>query len=122
MGRYYDGDINGKFWFGVQSSAVGERFGCYDNSTNYVNYYTEDLEACQNEIKKIEKTLGEYKEKFDEFFDENTRYNDEMLVNYFGLSKNEIRKLLSEYADLYFGKKLEKCLIEQGYCEFSAEF
>ena len=27
MGRYYDGDIEGKFWFGIQSSADGEFFG-----------------------------------------------------------------------------------------------
>ena len=27
MGRYYSGDIEGKFWFGVQSSTDGEFFG-----------------------------------------------------------------------------------------------
>ena len=27
MGRYYSGDISGKFWFGVQCSADGENFG-----------------------------------------------------------------------------------------------
>jgi len=27
MGRYYDGDISGKFWFGVQSSDAADRFG-----------------------------------------------------------------------------------------------
>ena len=30
MGRYYDGDIEGKFWFAVQSSDDGEFFGAKD--------------------------------------------------------------------------------------------
>ena len=28
MGRYYEGDIEGKFWFGVQSSDDADFFGC----------------------------------------------------------------------------------------------
>ena len=27
MGRYYSGDIEGKFWFAVQSSNAADRFG-----------------------------------------------------------------------------------------------
>ena len=27
MGRYYDGDISGELWFGVQSSDAADRFG-----------------------------------------------------------------------------------------------
>ncbi len=27
MGRYYSGDIEGKFWFAVQSSYAADRFG-----------------------------------------------------------------------------------------------
>ena len=30
MGRHYDGDIEGKFWFAVQSSDDGEYFGAID--------------------------------------------------------------------------------------------
>lgn len=30
MGRYYSGDIEGKFWFGVQSSHDGEFFGAIE--------------------------------------------------------------------------------------------
>ena len=28
MGRYYNGDIEGKFMFAVQSSTSADRFGC----------------------------------------------------------------------------------------------
>ena len=37
MGRYYEGDIDGKFWFGVQSSSDADYFGV-DN----INYYHPD--------------------------------------------------------------------------------
>jgi len=30
MGRYYNGDITGKFWFGVQSSSPMEQFGAVE--------------------------------------------------------------------------------------------
>ena len=38
MGRYYDGDIEGKFWFAVQSSDDGEHFGSEECSSNIIEY------------------------------------------------------------------------------------
>ena len=37
MGRYYDGDISGKFWFAVQSSNAPARFGGNEFEPNYIN-------------------------------------------------------------------------------------
>jgi hypothetical protein len=43
MGRYYSGDIEGKFWFGVQSSMVAsDRFGCHESEPDHVDYYVEE--------------------------------------------------------------------------------
>jgi len=44
MGRYYNGDIDGKFMFAVQSSDSGERFGAIEEDSGYINYviYRED--------------------------------------------------------------------------------
>ena len=39
MGRYYDGDIEGKFWFAVQSSDDGEFFGSEEQTSNQIEYY-----------------------------------------------------------------------------------
>ena len=39
MGRYYEGDIEGKFWFAVQSSDDGEHFGAEEQGSNYIEYY-----------------------------------------------------------------------------------
>jgi len=41
MGRYYEGDIEGKFWFGVQSSDDGEFFGAEAQESNYIDYYVD---------------------------------------------------------------------------------
>ena len=36
MGRYYNGDIEGKFWFGVQSSDDGDFFGSKGEEPNHI--------------------------------------------------------------------------------------
>ena len=41
MGRYYDGDIEGKFMFAVQSSTAADRFGS-EGFNNYVDYYFDE--------------------------------------------------------------------------------
>ena len=107
MGRYYHGDIEGKFWFAVQNSNVGERFGCKEDR-NSIHYYTEDLKTAQKEIKKIKKNLGEWLPKL-------------VLGRYEEIPKDQIEYLISEYADLGFGEQLIECLKEQGYCSFEAE-
>ena len=121
MGRYYNGDIEGKFWFGVQSSTVGERFGCVEQDAGYIDYYTDDIETCKEELERIEKEHGEDLDKFQKFFDDLEKlgkhgYNDQMLIE----AGCDLSKL-SEYADYHFGKKLLECLEKNGECNFTAE-
>ena len=58
MGRYYEGDIDGKFWFAVQSSDDGEFFGAEEQESNWIDYYV-DKEIFEeiNGIKKCKKEL-----------------------------------------------------------------
>ena len=118
MGRYYSGDIEGKFWFAVQSSVAADRFGVIHTEPNYVEYYfdEEDLPSVEEEIKAIEDGLGDKLQVIEKFFEENQSYNDEMLEE-IGITKND----LSEFADLHLGKKISKCIKEKGKCEFDAE-
>ena len=118
MGRYYSGDIEGKFWFAVQSSIAADRFGVSHNEPNYVEYYYEedDLEGVEEEIKNIEEGLGDKLQLIDKFFDEHDSYNDVMLTDA-GITKEE----LSEYADLRLGRKIRDCIKETGCCSFTAE-
>lgn len=122
MGRYYTGDIDGKFWFGVQPSDDADFFGVTGEQPSELIYYfdEEDKENIEDGIKKCLEAMGEYKEKLDDFFKQNNGYKDEMLEK-FGIPREDIRRLLSWYARLELGEKILKCVKENGSCEFTAE-
>jgi len=120
MGRYYDGDISGKFWFGVQMSNAADRFGSRGYEPNYIEYHFDEdnLEDCEKEIKAIEDKLGDKLNLLEEFFNKPDRYGftrDEI----YGLGATD--KDLEEYADLELGRKIRNCIKEKGYCDFTAE-
>ena len=118
MGRYYSGDIDGKFWFALQSSDCADRFGVTGEQPQTLEYYfsEDDLEGVEEEIKNIEDDLGDKIKVIDEFFEKNNGYNDQMLKEA-GITTEELR----DYADLGMGKKIRDCIKEQGYCSFTAE-
>jgi hypothetical protein len=123
MGRYYSGDINGKFWFGVQASNAADRFGSIGHEPSYIEYHfsDHDLHEVEAEIKRIEDTLGDKITVIENFF-KSLRDSGR-----FGYKDNDLQELgindddLSEYADLRLGKQIRDCIKEQGYCEFTAE-
>ena len=118
MGRYYSGDINGKFWFALQSSNAASRFGGYENSPSVIEYsfYEEEhLEGIEAEIKAIEDDLGEKLSVIENFFEDNNGYNDEMIKPYFTTEQ------LRDYADLLLGREIRDYVKEHGQCNFDAE-
>jgi len=121
MGRYYDGDIEGKFWFGIQASNDGEYFGAEAQETQVIPYYTKNLELAKNGIDKCIVELGVYKEQFDDFFSKNDIWSKERLAECLNVSIKKITKLLVWYARLELGEKIYKCIKEKGYCSFDAE-
>lgn len=118
MGRYYSGDIEGKFWFAVQSSDDASFFGGVYSEPNYLDYFFEegDLDDIKEGLAKCKKELGENKKKLDDFFKKNNGYNDDMLIKA-GLDP----KLIEWYARLELGKKIYKCVKKNGSCSFEAE-
>jgi len=127
MGRYYQGDIEGKFWFGVQSSDAADRF----NPTNN-EYAAEDGEICYEfsrendladiieELTNIEETIGGVAmKKLDDFFDETNGYNDTIMKKHGVLDMWNEHK--TNYADYYLGIKIRDYLKEHSYCAFTAE-
>ena len=118
MGRYYSGEIEGKFWFGIQSSIAADRFGVSHNEPNYVEYcYSEeDLEGVVDEIKVIEDSLGDKLGIIEKFFEGKISYSDNDLEA-IGIFHDD----LSEYADLKLGIQIRDCIIENGGCTFDAE-
>ena len=124
MGRYYTGDIEGKFWFAVQSSTDASFFGADSYEPNYVNYHfekDEHLEMVENGIKECEDVLGKNKKTLDKFFSENNGYNDEMIVEQTNIKKENIGRLLKWYARLRLGIKIRDYLKDHDECNFEAE-
>lgn len=118
MGRYYSGDIEGKFWFGVQSSTAADRFGVSHQEPNYVDYYYEenDLPKVEAEIARIIEELGDKLQAIEDFFNSTNGYTDKQLEDA-GITGNA----LSEYADLQLGIQIRDCIINNGACNFQAE-
>ena len=113
MGRYYDGDISGKFMFAVQSSNAADRFGSAGYN-NYLDYYFDDEHLPT--IKEELETLKPAWDKVTEFFkDRNSWTNDEQEEA--GITDQEMR----DFADYQLGKKIEECIKKEGHCSFSAE-
>lgn len=129
MGRYYDGDISGKFWFAVQSSYAPARFGGEEYEPNYINYYfgEEQLKEVKTELERIEEILGEDLKRLQHFFDNNNGYNEQMIIDWYKDHFNEkldehcVKELLVEYADYELGMKISNCIKENGECNINAE-
>lgn len=124
MGRYYYGDIEGKFWFGIQSSDAADRFGVRGNEPQYLEYYfdTENLQDVQDELKRIEDGLGNLFAKLYAWYNNGVTTGHTEIKDYLGIDdEKEIRRLIAEYADWELGKKIEQQILENGECSFTAE-
>ena len=113
MGRYYNGDIEGKFMFAVQSSAAADRFGSIGYN-NYLSYYfdEEHLDTINKELEELQ----EAHDKVAKFFENRDSWNNEERDKA-GLTQQD----MSDYADYVLGNKIKDCIIEQGDCSFEAE-
>ena len=122
MGRYYNGDIEGKFMFAVQSSDDADFFGVQGQEA-YLHYYfdKDHMSTIDKGIKTCTDTLGSWNEKLDKFFKENNGYNDEMLEKQIGLIQNKSKEVLTWYARLQLGRQIKKCVEETEQCSFQAE-
>jgi hypothetical protein len=114
MGRYYSGDIEGKFMFAIQDSDAADQFGSEGCQPNLLEYWFDEYH-----IPQIKERLSELKAKIGgkmEIIDNLVTYNDEELAK-LGLTRED----LSNYADYNLGNKILKCVEEKGQCSFTAE-
>jgi len=131
MGRYYSGDIEGKFWFGVQTSDDANYFGgveveIEDEESEDVlsmDYFftTEDMEDINAGIKECENNLGVFKEKIDEYLENKAGYNDVLMANDLGVTVKELGGHLEQYARLKLGNQIKECVERTGKCDFTAD-
>jgi len=103
MGRYYSGDINGKFMFAVQPSDAGERFGATEQETYLIEYSVnrEQYDKIEKELESILKTGSV--DKVNKMFDDHNSYNDETMKEY-NVSSNDLK----QYADYRLGLKMKE--------------
>lgn len=103
MGRYYNGDIEGKFWFAVQPSDAGERFGAVEIEPYYIKYGIE-RESYKDIVKELDNIKSRSQiDKVDAMFKIVRAYGDDTLKEY-GVTKKDI----SEYADYELGMQIKK--------------
>lgn len=123
MGRYYNGDINGKFWFAIQASDDASFFGGEVLEPNTIEYgfVEDDLDSIKEGLSKCSKALGENEKKLDTYFEENNGYNDRELSKYLEVTEEKLNGLLKWYARKELGQKILECVEEQGSCYFDAE-
>jgi hypothetical protein len=121
MGRYYSGDIYGKFWVGVQSSDDGEFFGAEAQEPSTVAYYAHDIEAAEEGLRVCDKELGAHKLALDDFFASCTAYNDATLAKALGVSQPQAARLLMWYARRELGVKIRDRIRDKDGCWFDAD-
>lgn len=102
MGRYYNGDIEGKFMFGVQGSDAGERFGAFEQESGYINYCV-NRESYSDIVVELETIRSKgHVERVEKMFEKESGWNDTIMKKY-GVSDID----MSEYADYKMGKQIK---------------
>jgi len=129
MGRYYHGDIEGKFWVAVQSSDDADHFGVTGEFPQMLEYYFDEdnLDDIKKGLSMCYKNLGVNQERLDQFFKDNDGYNNHMIIEYFKekfdveIKDKDVQKMLEWYARKHLGVKILECVEKTGQCRFEAE-
>ncbi len=128
MGRYYTGDIEGKFAFGVQTSNAADQFGFEGVSPSYIEYYfsRHNIPEIKARLKELEESFEEYKTPilaYIDLFGSKPYEQDIPLSTYLERAGMKLLKdeKLSNYFDYSLGRQILQCIEEQGECNFSAE-
>ena len=128
MGRYYSGDIEGKFAFGVQSSTAADRFGVMGRTPGFIEYdfNEQDIPHLKAELEIIEESFGEHKTAIMVYhdLDGNDEESQTQTIKQF-LDKSELPDMSSakwsDYYDYTIGRKILDCINQHGFCVFQAE-
>lgn len=128
MGRYYTGDIEGKFAFGVQASDAADQFGVEGQTPQCLEYYfrTDDIPEVKARLTELEESFGKYKTPilaYIDLFGCKPYEQDIPLSTYLERAGMKLLKdeKLSNYFDYSLGRQILQCIEEQGECNFSAE-
>lgn len=126
MGRYYWGDIEGKFWFAVQPSNDPTFFGGQhhindDSGFHHFTFKKGEIPFIDVMLNVCVEQLGDNKEKLDAFFSNNDSYTYERLAKELSVNEEQVRPILSWYARLLLGLKIWTHLKDHDTCVFTGE-
>ena len=123
MGRYINGDINRKLWFGIQDSSAADRFGVTGHQPEelYYHFDIDSLPGIYQELSNIATNLGSNLILLHKFFKDNSGYTDEKVAEYLGVEIDVVQKILKDYADFELGLEIAEAVRTTGQCEFTAE-
>ena len=135
MGRYYDGDIEGKFWFGIQSSDDADFFGSTGFAPEYLEYYFDEAhkEKIEHGLAQCLDHLGSKKQALDDFFKTSSGYTQEQMCEVLDVPVPNTSMSLEErnnskynyylmwYARYELGKKILDRVKSDKFCSFRAE-
>jgi|11_taG_2_1085331.scaffolds.fasta_scaffold20291_4 hypothetical protein len=112
MGRYYNGDIQGKFMFAVQSSDAADRFGSLGYTPDVIHYHFDE-----EHLPKINAELKKLKDAYDKVA---KLYADDKIVSVYDEPSITHQDLI-DYADYNLGNQIKQCVEDNGYCFFESE-
>lgn len=129
MGRYYNGDIEGKFWFGVQDSTDPEFFGMEEQPKYSIDYFIDEerIEVIKEGLQECIEKLRRDHAKLNKFFNQTNGYNDDMIIDWYKkqygqeIGKHDVAIKLEWLARYGLGKKIYRKVKELGYCGLEAE-
>jgi hypothetical protein len=119
MGRYYSGDIDGKFWFATQSSNDADFFGVTGYKPEKLEYDFEEehLDLINEGINKCLKEIGVKRGKIFKWFKKEDNLNPYKMEEGI-IPKNTSHEWL---ARLELGMRILKSVEATGGCYFEAE-
>tara|TARA_R110002020_G_C16006691_1_gene750728 strand:+ start:22 stop:402 length:381 start_codon:yes stop_codon:yes gene_type:complete len=125
MGRYYWGDIEGKFGFAIQSSNDADFFGVTGYQPNILNYEFEkdDLDKVNEGIKKCkeENLIVKHLDKYNEITKDENYINHGTTSSQLGINEDTFRNFLTWNARLHLGLQIKESIETKGQCYFEAE-
>ena len=121
MGRYYYGDIEGKFAFAIQPSTAPEDF--LGAEPVRITYSWSGKDEIKQIIDKIKQGMGERFNQIEEFFSKHDWYNDKELAEFMRIPEHEVKDYLLDYYNYKLGEKVYNYMVENNTdcCEIDAE-
>jgi len=140
MSRYYNGDISGKFMFGIQDSDAADQFGVEGVRPNILEYYydIDDLPKVEKRLDELNNILKGDGNKVEDYINKkrvnelndilkggdnriNNSYTTTDIASALNMSEKHVNELLLYIADKRLGKEIYDALIELKQCYFEAE-